>query len=81
MGADYYDRDVADPHEVVPIGIGRGSYIEGAIIDKNARIGKNVIIRPFPAGFNLDTPRWSIRDGIIVIPKNTTIYSGTHIES
>ena len=28
----------------IPIGIGEGSHIKRAIIDKNARIGKNVMV-------------------------------------
>ena len=79
MGADYYERDVEDPNEMICIGIGPNSSIEGAIIDKNARIGENVTIRPFPPGTDIDGPRWTVRDGIVVIPKNTTIYSGTYI--
>ncbi|MEM5773481.1 MAG: glucose-1-phosphate adenylyltransferase [Anaerolineaceae bacterium] len=80
MGADYYSRDISDNNEIVPIGIGANSHIECAIIDKNARIGDGVTILPFPPGTNLDFPRWVVRDGIVVIPKNTTIYSGTCIQ-
>ncbi len=79
MGADYYEREQDDPKESIPIGIGENSRIEGAIIDKNARIGHNVFIKPFPPGTDIDGSRWSIRDGIVVIPKNTTIYSNTCI--
>ena len=79
MGADYYERQVNDPREIIPIGIGKNTHIEGAIIDKNPRIGDNVTIRPFPRGTELDGEQWSVRDGIVVIPKNTTIYSGTKI--
>ena len=80
MGADYYSRDISDENEIVPIGIGANSRIECAIIDKNARIGDGVTILPFAPGTNLDFPRWVVRDGIVVIPKNTTIYSGTCIQ-
>ncbi len=79
MGADYYERENYDPKETIPIGIGDNCMIEGAIIDKNARIGQNVIIKPFPSGTDIDGPRWTVRDGIVVIPKNTTIYSNTCI--
>ena len=68
----------------VLIGIGKDCYIENAIIDKNARIGNNVTIKAFPAGTNLDDPspepRYYVRDGIVVIPKNATIEPGTVIE-
>jgi glucose-1-phosphate adenylyltransferase len=83
MGSDYYDRPCSDYSEndsgTIPIGIGPNSHIEGAIIDKNARIGGNVIIRPFPRGTELDDPRYVVRDGIVVIPKNMVIPNGTYI--
>jgi glucose-1-phosphate adenylyltransferase len=74
MGADYYEpqsrhKELGDP----PIGIGQGSRIKGAIIDKNARIGSNVCITPFPQGTEIEEDHWTIRDGIVVIPKNAVI--------
>jgi glucose-1-phosphate adenylyltransferase len=45
MGADVYDGAGSQgPAGQPPLGIGAGSYIEGAILDKNCRIGKNVRI-------------------------------------
>ncbi len=77
MGADYYPADVpSDP----PIGIGSKCSIEGAIIDKNARVGDEVVIRPFPRGTDLTTDTWVVQDGIVVIPKDAVIPSKTHIE-
>ena len=68
----------------VKIGIGKNCFIENAIIDKNARIGNNVVIKAFPAGTGLDDPaevkQYYVRDGIVVIPKNAVIESGTVIE-
>ncbi len=84
MGADYYDvmqcldADVL-PDGSIPMGIGSECEIEGAIIDKNAHIGKGVIIRPFPRGTDLDNPNWSVRDGIVVVPKGATLQPGTRI--
>ncbi len=79
MGGDYYIAPPLTPHSDIPIGIGPGCKIEGAIIDKNARLGPNVVIRPFPPGTELDGENWSVRDGIVVIPKNTALPEGTHI--
>lgn len=80
MGSDYYDRPLSDNHDIkIPIGIGSDSQINGAIIDKNACIGSNVIIRPFPRGTDLDTHNWVVRDGIVVLPKNTALSAGTII--
>lgn len=47
MGADYFEddfRSASGGNGQPPMGIGSGSYIEGAILDKNCRIGKNVRI-------------------------------------
>lgn len=78
MGADYYEEINTKENEI-PIGVGENSQINGAIIDKNARIGSNVIISPFPLGTEQDHDKWSIRDGIVVIPKSVIITDGTVI--
>ncbi|MEW6403741.1 MAG: glucose-1-phosphate adenylyltransferase [Chloroflexota bacterium] len=78
MGADYYDAE-RNPRGV-PIGIGANCHIEGAILDKNARIGDGVVIRPFPRDTDLDHTNWHVRDGIVVIPKDAEIPPGTKIE-
>jgi len=78
MGADYYEEN-GRPESAVPIGVGNNSHIEGAIIDKNARIGEGVIIKPFPPGTEQEGENWFIRDGIVVIPKNVVIAPGTNI--
>jgi glucose-1-phosphate adenylyltransferase len=79
MGGDYYlddaDADLARPS----IGIGPGCHIEGAIIDKNTRIGAGVVILPFPPGTDITNESWVVRDGIVVIPKNGVLPSGTKI--
>ena len=75
MGSDYYERGV----EGLPIGIGANCHIEGAILDKNVRIGDNVTIRPFPRGTDIDHGKWYVRDEIVVIPKDAEIESGTKI--
>jgi glucose-1-phosphate adenylyltransferase len=80
MGADYYEEE--SRHKIPgspPIGIGYGSRIRGAIIDKNARLGPNVRIDPFPPGTEIEEENWSVRDGIVVIPKNAVIPQGTVI--
>jgi glucose-1-phosphate adenylyltransferase len=79
MGADYFDPAGGPKHSRVPLGIGRNSQIEGALIDKNPRIGKNVIIRPYPPGTEIEGDHWDVRDGIVVIPKGTTIPDDTVI--
>lgn len=76
MGADYYDAQRKPHQRGIPLGIGRGCQIEGAIIDKNVRMGPGVIIRPFPRGTEITHDDWAVRDGIIVIPKHTVLPSG-----
>ncbi|MBV6391517.1 MAG: Glucose-1-phosphate adenylyltransferase [Anaerolineales bacterium] len=75
MGADYYERESGG----LPIGIGAGCHIEGAILDKNARIGDRVTIRPFPRNTDLDNEKWYVRDGIVIIPKDMEIPPGATI--
>ncbi|MCS7248670.1 MAG: glucose-1-phosphate adenylyltransferase [Anaerolineales bacterium] len=79
MGADYYEKEFSTIDGGIPLGIGDHSYIEGAIVDKNARIGERVTIRPFPRGYREEQENWVIEDGIVVIPKNTVIHPGTTI--
>ena len=61
------------------IGIGKGCVIKRAIIDKNARIGEDVrIINPKRLN-SFESDMYSIKDGIVVIPKNTSLAPGTLI--
>ena len=77
MGADYYDREI--PTDVPMLGIGRDCYIKNAIVDKNARIGDGVYISPEGKPENMEAEQFVVRDGIIVIPKNAVIPSGTRL--
>ena len=77
MGADYYE----DPKSKNPIkiGIGDGCVIERAIVDKNARVGRHVIIKNLKRAKNFNGDNYFIRDGIVIIPKNSTIKDGARI--
>lgn len=80
MGADFYESDKGGtPEGEIPIGIGRDCIIEDAIIDKNARIGDGVVITTHDKDANSDGVGYYIRDGIVVIPKNAVIPTGTRI--
>jgi glucose-1-phosphate adenylyltransferase len=83
MGADYYEPEEArrENHRAgrPDVGIGSGSVIEGAIIDKNARIGRRVIIRLLPDRPDEEHSNWVARDGIVIVPKNAIIPDGTVI--
>ena len=74
MGADFYEDEVSPSNPgKPPLGIGRNSRIEGAIIDKNARIGDGVVITPEGKPENMDGDNFYIRDGVVVVPKNSVI--------
>ncbi|MFP4394473.1 MAG: glucose-1-phosphate adenylyltransferase [Anaerolineales bacterium] len=83
MGADYYEtdeekqknRELGRPD----VGIGAGSVIECAIIDKNARIGRNVHIRHIPNRPDKETADWVAKEGLVIIPKSAVIPDGTEI--
>lgn len=84
MGADYYET-AHRKHEresvgIPKMGVGEGSKVRGAIIDKNARIGGGCSIglddRPRE---DADFDNYYVRDGIIIIPKNGVIPPGTVI--
>jgi glucose-1-phosphate adenylyltransferase len=79
MGADYYDPPEGPYRGNIPVGIGPSCHIEGAIIDKNARIGECVTIKPFPEGTDIDEGSWSVKDGIVVVPKSTILHPGTFV--
>jgi glucose-1-phosphate adenylyltransferase len=83
MGADFYEDEVneicQDAGPRPPMGIGRNSVIDRAIIDKNARIGESVVITPDGKAPNVDSTNYYIRDGVVVIPKNAIIPDGTWI--
>jgi glucose-1-phosphate adenylyltransferase len=80
MGADFYQlEDPQSTPELPGLGIGRHCVIEGAIIDKNARVGDEVVITPEGKPDNLDGDNYYIRDGVIVVPKGSIIPAGTSI--
>ncbi len=83
MGADYYqtiDEMRGDVSSSLPrVGIGEGSLVTRAIIDKNARIGSNARLLNETGVLDADGEGGSyyIRDGIILVPKNAVIKAGT----
>jgi glucose-1-phosphate adenylyltransferase len=83
MGADFYEEeaDLERNHSQgqPDIGIGPDADIDGAIIDKNARIGRGVVIRNEAQVQEREEKNYSIRDGIVVVPKDAVIEAGTVI--
>jgi glucose-1-phosphate adenylyltransferase len=83
IGADNYDTETERAENMrrhVPnLGVGDGSIIEQAILDKDCRIGRNVKIINRRQVQEEDGPNYTIRDGIVVIPKGTAIPDGATI--
>jgi glucose-1-phosphate adenylyltransferase len=85
MGADYYQtiEDMrSDLQKGIPrVGIGDGSTVRRAIIDKNARIGNGARLLNEAGLTEADgeDKSYFIRDGIIIVPKNAIIRDGTVI--
>jgi glucose-1-phosphate adenylyltransferase len=83
LGCDFYESEESiRRHEIEGkprIGIGSNCKIENAIIDKNARIGNNVTISSAGKPESVDHELYFVRDGIVIIPKNTIIPHGTVI--
>ena len=78
MGANFWESlDEGSPE--VPIGVGRDCHIRNAIIDFNARIGDGCKLINAGGAQDFDNENYSIRDGIIVVPKNAVIPPGTVI--
>jgi glucose-1-phosphate adenylyltransferase len=76
MGAD---EDYPEYSGAPPVGIGEGSVIERAIVDKNARIGKGVRIVNEAGVGESEGEGYAIHDGIVVVPKNAVVPDGTVI--
>lgn len=82
MGSDYYEspseRLLALDSGKVPLGIGANTTIQRAIVDKNARIGRNVQIvnKDHVEEGNREDLGFVIRNGIVVVIKNATLPDG-----
>ena len=77
MGADFYESDDARHGEFAglpPIGIGAGSIVDGAIVDKNCRIGLGAqIINHEQVEDGRAGEQCEIRDGILVVEKEAVV--------
>ena len=82
MGADFYETasDLESTgSQLQPIGIGAGSSVERAIVDKNCRIGPGSQIVNQEQVEEGDLGEFcAIRDGILVVEKDASLPSGWH---
>ena len=81
MGQDSYEttEQLEESAGLPPCGIGRNCQITRAIIDKNARIGDGVVITSHLGKPNADGDCFHVRDGVVIIPKNTVVPDGRRI--
>jgi glucose-1-phosphate adenylyltransferase len=83
LGADFHEtlKEIEDDQArgVPPLGIGEGSVVEKAIIDKNARVGRGVRILNAAKVQEADGFGHYIRDGIVIVPKGGIVPDGTVI--
>ncbi len=83
MGADFFEdrRLRAENQRIgrIDIGLGKGTVVERAIIDKNARIGAGCVIRGEAGRADEHHANWSMVDGIAIVPKNAVLPPGTVI--
>ncbi|MCA9193953.1 MAG: glucose-1-phosphate adenylyltransferase [Planctomycetales bacterium] len=78
MGADYLETtaEVAKlrANGRVPLGIGSGSTISGAILDKNCKVGENVLVENCRSDQDYDEfDPCLVRDGIPIVIKNSVL--------
>lgn len=81
MGNDVYQtlQEIAALQDDIPLGVGHYCHIEHAILDKDCRIGNDVIIKGGPHLEDSDGDGYVIRDGIVVVKKGAMIPEGTRI--
>jgi glucose-1-phosphate adenylyltransferase len=81
MGADYYEmpeQSAMNSRQGIPLlGLGHGCNIQGAIIDKNARIGDNVKLSPTDKPDGTYAHGVMVRDGVLLVPKGCVVPSNT----
>jgi glucose-1-phosphate adenylyltransferase len=78
MGANRYPWD-EEASDLPLIGVGRDCVIRSAILDLDTRIGEGARLVNEAAVEEADAANYSIRGGIIVVPKGAVIPPGTVI--
>ncbi len=81
MGNDTYQtlEDIALHPDDIPMGVGHYCHIEHAILDKDCRIGNNVVIKGGEHLPDMDTDEFVVRDGVVVVKKGAVIPEGARI--
>lgn len=78
LGADFYEEDhnAARGVDVPRLGIGTDVVLDGVIVDKNARIGDGAKLVNEKRHIECDGDGYYIRNGIIIVPKDSIIKTG-----
>ncbi len=83
IGSDQLETDDQRAQNLVrgipDLNIGDGCVIHRAILDKDCRIGRNVKILNEAGIMEFDSDKYSVRDGIVVVPRGSIIADGTVI--
>jgi glucose-1-phosphate adenylyltransferase len=75
LGADFYQEEDPGNGEIA-LGIGRDVVIDGAIVDKNARIADGVRLTNPDGLQHCEGEGWCVRDGIVIVPKGAVVRRG-----
>ncbi len=79
MGADYFENSEHDVENALlgrpALGIGDGTVVENAIVDKNCRIGRDVIIKP-TGETDAEHGPVVVRDGVPIAPRSAILPDG-----
>lgn len=80
MGNDFYQNLEEISHnvtnDVINIGIGERCYINNTIVDKNCRIGNDVTLNGGHHLKDINTPLYTVKEGIIVVKKGVVLPDG-----
>ncbi len=81
MGNDLYEteteRAAQRARNVPPLGVGDGTVIRRAILDKGARVGRDVALVNEKGVQEADGDCYFIREGLVIVPKNAIVPDGT----
>jgi glucose-1-phosphate adenylyltransferase len=80
MGNDYYESlehiQIARESGIPLIGIGERCVIQGAIIDKDCRIGNDVRIKGGSHLPDTDNKLYAVKEGVVVVKKGAILPDG-----
>jgi len=83
MGNDFYQNleEISSNayNHIINIGIGERCFINNTIVDKNCRIGNDVRLNGGQHLEDVNTPLYTVKDGIIVVKKGAVLPDGFQV--